>query len=432
VRSKRSAERTVGRLRWTAVGLACCAIAGCRPPSGAVASALQDDLKTLRADIVAERDQGKIDRERAREIAQALLEREVTSARGSEAVPRIRALRSCARPLYDVLRERAEVDDEIGGEAALILLEHDQLRGSALERYVAAEDGAWRAVAARDTEATRARGQRAAFLTDPDERVRRAALHAAVAAPDARDTEALLEVARLDPDPLARSIAIRALGRVGTERVVLALKDRWDRADEPLRLAIVDAWSQPRSLAAGGKTQLVRLAEAEQGLPALQAAHVLLREADTAELAAQKLLATAREGSTLERRMAVRLLPVRHPDAREVLEDAADAADPDVRVLANARLLQLDGDDAARSRLREMARGKGSAALQARAALAAHGDDAVVPLLQAQLTDARSSHRKMAALSLLRLERFGDAAPVLADESPSTRTELACQLVAAD
>lgn len=213
---------------------------------------------------------------------------------------------------------------------------------------------------------------------------------------------------------------------------MLALKDRWDRADEPLRLAIVDAWSQPRSLAAGGKTQLVRLAEAEQGLPALQAAHVLLREADTAELAAQKLLATAREGSTLERRMAVRLLPVRHPDAREVLEDAADAADPDVRVLANARLLQLDGDDAARSRLREMARGKGSAALQARAALAAHGDDAVVPLLQAQLTDARSSHRKMAALSLLRLERFGDAAPVLADESPSTRTELACQLVAAD
>lgn len=439
MRSKGSAEETVGRLGRATTWLACCTLScgalwGCRPPSGAVESALQDDLKTLRASIATERAKEGIDEDRAREIAQAVLERELASAREEQAVTRIRALRSCARPLYDALEERAEIEDEIGAEAALILLENDRLRGSALERHATAADGAWRAVAARDTMSSRARGQRQAFFADPDERVRRAALHAAIAAPDERDLDALLEVSRVDPDPLARTLAIRALGRQGTERVVLALKDRWHRADELLRLAIVDAWSQPASLSAGGKAQLLRLVESESGLPALQAARTLLQsDAEVRELAARKLLAAAREGSTGERRMALRLLPPRHPETLAVLQGAAGDADPDVRVLANARLLEFPAERrGARKQLHEMARGQGSAALQARAALAADGDASIVPLLQKQLQDERASHRKLAAMGLLRLQRYDDAAPILADESPSTRTELACQLVAPD
>lgn len=416
------------RGRWPAYIVGGLLLVGCRGPSGAVRSAYEADLASLRAEIGREQRAGTIDRERARSIARAVLEREVASA-DDAAVPRIRALRACAPPLYDALRLRAEKPDAVGAEAAMILLEDGQLRGSPFELYRTSERGAWRAVAARDTEARAARGQRLAFFSDPDERVRRAALHSAVAAPDTRDAEALLEVSRVDPDPMARSLAIRALGRLGGERTALALKDRWERADEALRLAIVDAWAQPKTFNVGGRTQLLRLVEQDDGVPALSAAAALLRSNDSArEGALRKLLQATRDGSTEERRLAVRLLPASTEEALDALRKASDDRDPEVRVLANARLLDTPSERiGAQKVLREMAQGRGSPALQARAALAAFGDTSVAPRLREQLDDERSSHRKVAALGLLRLDRPGDAAIIFADESPSVRTEVACE-----
>jgi HEAT repeat protein len=403
-------------------------VVGCAGPSGAVRSAYEANLESLRREIERERRAGTLDEHRARAIARAVLERELASA-DEDALPRIRALRSCAPPLYEALQVRAETPDSVGAEAAMILLEDGKLRGSPLESYGASERGAWRAVAARDTQARAARSQRLAYFLDPDERVRRAALHSAVAAPDARDAEALLEVSRVDPDPMARSLAIRALGRLGGERTVLALKDRWERADEELRLAIVDAWAQPKSWKSGGRTQLLTLVEGGSGAPALSAAAALLRTSDPArESALQKLLSGARDGSTEERRLALRLLPPGLPGAREALRTAGADPDPEVRVLANARLLDIESTRAeAQKTLRHMAQGRGSAALQARAALAAFGDSSVAPKLREELAEERSSHRKVAALGLLRLGRPAEAAVIFADESPAVRTEVACQ-----
>lgn len=411
---------------------AAASLAACASPQGAVESALRSDLDDLRRQIAAEQRAQRIDGDRAREIARAVLEREIASASDAEAALRIRALRPCARPLYDAFHDRAETPDDVGAEAALILLENGQLGGSPLRSYAESTDGSWRAVAARDTEGVKARTQRRAFFNDPDERVRRAALHAAVAAPDPRDVEALLDVSRTDPDPLARSLAIRALGRIGTERVVLALKDRWHRADEPIRFAIVDAWSAPASFRDGGKAELVRLVETEMGLWALQAAHALIvADGEASSLATSRLLRTARQGSTSERRMALRLLPASDPDTTATLKEAANDPDPEVAVLAQARLLDFPAErERALKSLRKLAAGHGMAALQARSALAAAGDSSVGASLLEQLADARASHRKMAALALFRLGRFNDAAIVLADRSPSVRSDVACNVLA--
>ena len=62
-------------------------------------------------------------------------------------------------------------------------------------------------------------------------------------AADAEDLPAVLEAARLDPEPEARLMAIQAAGGIGTRDAVLALKDLWPRGDEEVRLAIVGAWA---------------------------------------------------------------------------------------------------------------------------------------------------------------------------------------------
>lgn len=411
-------------------GALCAALASACQPTGAVHSALADDLPQLRASIVAEQKAGTLDDARARDISQALLERELHTAKTASDVGRVRGLRPCAGSLTSSLRERAKIDDDIGGEAALILFERHDLTAP-LSRYARAENGAFRAVAARDTEGPKAAGQRLAYFLDPDERVRRTSLQAAGAAHDARDLDALLEVARVDPDPMSRSLAISAIGRIGGERAVLGLKDRWERADEAQRLAIVDAWAAPASFATGGRGALVNLAETSDGILSIQAARALSRsDQDVRELGAQKLLSSARSGSREERRMALTLLPADHPETKGELAKAAKDADAEVRVLALAR--QLDFDATRESAQKELASLAGKAdgiAVQARAALAAYGDASVTPLLQKQLEDPRSAMRENAALGLIRLKRADVAAILLADPSPSVRTRVACQML---
>src|SRR5262249_61069825 len=89
------------------------------------------------------------------------------------------------------------------------------------------------------------------------EQVRLRPLRAAREAADPADAGAVLEAARLDPYPLARTAAIRAAGAIGGQAVVLALKDLWAPADSWARQAIADAWSAPRSLDPGGRRELL-------------------------------------------------------------------------------------------------------------------------------------------------------------------------------
>jgi HEAT repeat protein len=424
-------QRSNMGMRWTLLGGGFLALLlGACQPHGAVNSALQSDLPTLRRDILAERKEGQLDEERAKDISRAVLEREIHTASGSAGVARVRSVRSCAEPLYGSLRDRAEKQDDVGAEAALILFEHKKLEGQ-LARYGDSPDGAWRAVAARDTEGPKAAGRRVGFFTDPDERVRRAALQAAVAATDPRDQDALLEVARLDPDPMCRSLAVQALGRIGGERAVLGLQDRWERSDESLRLVIVDAWATPGSMRAGGRIALLRLAETSSGLPALRAAQALSKaDPEIREIGLQKLFDAARNGTREERRMALTILPADRKETLSALDDAVKGTDKEVAVLAWARLLDFpDRRPQAKKELSKLAAGKDSLAIQARAALSAAQDPSVAPLLVKQLDDSRAALRQSAAFGLIRLDKPADAAVVLADPSPSVRTQVACQML---
>jgi hypothetical protein len=419
---------TARRLSWLLVGW-CAACAS----QGAVKTALHGDLNALRQEIERERKAGTLERDRVVDIAEAVAEREVMSGTGPSGTRRIRAMRACSGPLSEVLAARAERPDDGGAEALQVLLaaRAGDAR-AAFDEHSESSSGAWRAVAARAATRPETMPRRRQFFVDVDERVRRAAFEAALEAPSELDLELLLESSRLDPDPLSRSLAARGVGAVGGEQAVLALRDRWDRADEDTRLAIVEAWALPKAYATGGERELISVAESGTDLTALAAADALLRNASSHTMAAITLLGRAiAQGSSDERRLAMRTAPLTDAEVVRVIEEAAKDADPDVRVMALARLLELDKRRAgAQKELTKLAQGKDNTADQARAALAALGDQSVKPALRAALGSSRPGERRVAALGLIRLGDYATAASALADEDATLRATLACTILA--
>ena len=230
--------------------------AGCAASSAEVRDAAAGHLVGLDARVAAQADHGTLGRGEALELARATLTGDIGRARGKLGVDDIRRLGACVRPLRSALAKRADTKDEVGAEAAMALVEAG-VSGPGSFDGGGSPIGAWRALAARGlTGAERRQGARRARMIDPDQDVRFAAMLAATLAEDDGDTELLLEAARVDPYPFARAQAARAVGAIGGERVVLALKDLWAQADEPLRMAIADAWAMPRSADAGGRREL--------------------------------------------------------------------------------------------------------------------------------------------------------------------------------
>ena len=245
--------------------------------TGAVESALHGDLTTLRTRLAEEKRRGDLDQGRVTEIAHAVAAREIYAGSGRAAARRIHSLRGCSKPLLGDLDERAERLDEGGAEATLVLLASGRLRHAGLvERYAEADSGAWRAVAARAATTGEYFALRRKYFADSDERVRRAALEAANEAPAVLDFEGLMEAARLDPDPMARSLAVRAVGRLGGERASRGLRDLWERAEEDVRMSILGAFAAKATFTAGGREALLREAEAGRGVTAVAAAGELL------------------------------------------------------------------------------------------------------------------------------------------------------------
>jgi hypothetical protein len=385
-----------------------------------VQTALHGNLASLKREIHRAQQAHALDRAAVEELAQAVAARELQSSQGAAAIRRVRAVRACAGHLLAVLHNRAERLDAAGAAATLLLLETHRLAASPLvERYQDADDGAWRAVAARASVAPRHAELRRRFIVDHDERVRRAALGAMLAVPDPDDLAPVLEATRLDPDPLSRSLAARAAGAIGGPRVALALKDYWARADEATRMLIIQAWEMHATRNAGGREALIWAAETQDGRPAIAA------------IGTAVLLRAVQEGTREERRLALRLAPVADPDVQRELQHSSADSDRDVQVMALARMLaQADRRSFAQSRLQVLARGKDRIAVQARAALAAAGDRSVADALRAQLRTGSSHRRRVAALGLLRLGLYPAAATALADDDPAVRTAVACQVLA--
>jgi hypothetical protein len=262
-------ERSTVLLR--AVGCLLALVATGCGGSAALRAAEKGDLEAVRRALPAE-NSAAIEMSEARNIAHAVLLREIRDARGEAGVQKLRELSSCAEAMDDDLDTRSDKLDEVAAVAGLLrfqarLIDHDELVEHAREAL--SRQGTptiWRAVLARGLVTPEHAVERRALFTDNDELVRLAAIQAAFDAFDVSDLEPLLEAGRLDPYPPARLAAIEAAGSIGGERAVFALRDQFVQANEDEQLAIVGAWSSPRSLDAGGRPELVRTAETSRGL----------------------------------------------------------------------------------------------------------------------------------------------------------------------
>jgi len=422
------------RLGWCSA-LVLLAACGPKPP---VKTALQGNLVSLKQDIESAQRSQKLDHDTVVNLALALGERELMSAQGSDGAIRVRSLRMCARPLRDTMERRADSGDDVAAELTLILLEtHAADRTALLKRYAQSSSGSWRAVAARAAVRPAETDLRKSFFSDPDERVRRAAFSAARDAHEASELEALLEAARLDPDPTSQSLAVRAAGTIGGERAVLALKDLWAQADDALRIAIVDGWTEHASFVAGGGRELAAASEAAAGLSSVSAAYALVRSGGMDSPAAgARLRSYILDGSDDEKRLALSVAPLEGENETAIVE-ASKKATPELRALALGRLSNvLAHRTEAILALRALANVKPTSDSDVHArdaaisALAEAGDTSVHATLVKDLTDKDRQTRWRAAQGLTNLGDYASVATALADDDVSLRSDLACSILA--
>jgi hypothetical protein len=424
--------------RWSFVLLLLALVSACAS-SPALTAARAGDFRSLLSYVAAEEKRGKLSNAEVADLASAVAAWEIAKGPKDEQLARVRDVRACARELGGVLASRMETRDAAGAEAALALVEAGELSAGSARDFVKDADDAWRAVGTRglvreDDDAARQRA-----YVDPAPAVRRAAMHAAVIAMDARDVDALAEAARVDPEPIVRTDAVRALAAIGGASVVSKLRDLWASADEPLREDIASAWASPGARSAGGRDELRVLLAQGHGPGAIEAAGDVLRgasrDAEIDGAAAALLARVIGKGSRRDRLHAIAMAPA-HPTA--IILDALRAAarDDEVtsRVAALARLIEMPTDREASIKALEAIAGdadREAAASRAKLALATAGDRRVQAWIEADLAAPDPTLRLSAATALAALGRSGRAAPLLADADASVRTSAACTLLLA-
>ena len=422
---------TCGR-PWAVVLVASFAWVGCAGTRPEVKAALRGTLPELRQEIARAERGGPLKDDELEELARAVAEREIAGASGPEGAQQLAVFRPCLTELQAALDERAGRGDEAAAVATLLLFEAGKRNGPELVgRYREADSAAFRSLAARATLTREHVELRRRYFTDPDERVRAAALEAAVKAPEPSQLPDLVEAARLDPSPGNRSRAAHAIGRIGSEAAVLALVDLYTGGDESEQLAVLGAWSEPNTFARGGERELGR-ALSRPGLVGVSAATLLLRSRDSRSAAIAVLARAIADGSDDERRLAVVAAPLQDKSVKEALEKAAKSPSPEVTPLVLARLAELPGAAAkARAGLEKLAEDKSDYGLEANYELARLGSLRAVARVEQELSHQRASRRLRAAITLAGLGKRQRLAPRLADQDPFVRATLACRLTEA-
>jgi hypothetical protein len=398
------------------------ALAGCTSVPAKVA--LSGDLPALKASIAQAEKQDRLGASGLRELAGAVLQRELWSLAPPDVFPDVEP---CAKQIRSVLSDVAESSSEFATLAALALFDAGYSPSGDPPDPVARE-----AILARRAVGPDAGERRRAWMLHGDAGVRRAALSAALAGADPQDLPALAEAGRLDPDDEARAIAVLALGRIGGQRAVQLLVDLYGSASRETRRVILLSWADPASFAVGGRVMLEDLALDTSEASVLAAAALLRADPGENELATAALTRGMESRVKPVRLLALYLTPWSLAGAHAALEAARRHTDPATRVLALLRGVEAGALDA-----------EGSAELSrlaaddvtlvgavARAALAQAGNEAIKPALRADLVAPRSDRRTLAALSLLSLEDWAGAAQALGDDSPSVRRAVACQVLA--
>lgn len=420
------------------------AAAGCGGSAAihaAEAGRFADLARLLQADIRS----GSLDDDDARAIALAVASFEIVRARPPSGSARLLELRTCARHVADGLVERSAGTDPIAPTAAMILLEAGLADIEATKqrsaRLATAADPvlsvSFRAVHARTLVGPGDGPTRRARMLDGDQDVRVAALRASIVTADPGDRDALLDAARLDPFPMARTLAIRAAATIGGETVVLALRDLWALADQPDREAIADAWASPRAIDTGGRKQLLWAISTQRGAPAIAAARTLANAgAAGAADAIGALIRAIDSGPTKDRVYAIQAAPMTDPRVREAVTKAEHDNDEAVALAALTRQVEAaagvkppSARAPAVSRLLRIANGSTTAALTAKGALARAGVREVIPILTRDVRSRDDRVREAAGAALVDLGERVHAAPLLADAVPHVRTSIACAIL---
>jgi HEAT repeats len=411
--------------------------AGCAASSAEVRDAAAGHLAGLDARVAAQADHCTLGRGEALELARATLAGDIGRARGKLGVDDIRRLGACVRPLRSALAKRADTKDEVGAEAAMALVEAGVSGPGSFDAGVGYPIGAWRALSARGLTGSGDGTERRAKMVDPDQDVRLAAMRAAARAEDEEDADLLLEAARVDPYPLARAQAARAVGAVGGERVVLALKDLWAQADEPVRMAIADAWAMPRSADAGGRRELGWAADAARGSAQIAAASGLVRAGGPESAQGVAVLEQAiTTGTAKDRIFAIMVAPSKEESIKAALKKASDDADEVVAVAALARRLESAPPRADASaivaKLMKLAFGDSRGAIAAKTALARAGQGAVLPIVARDAHAQDPKLREAGGIALALLHDYPHAAVVAVDQDRDVRTHVACAMLTAE
>lgn len=396
-----------------------------------VETALHGDIASLKAEIETAQMRGELDGDSTRALARAVAARLVVSANDPYGPSLIASAGDCRERLSDALRQRAEQTDATAAAALTELFEDGRVDAATLvSTYRDSPDPEWLAVAARAAIGPELSSWRAVLMRSPHEHVRRAVLRAALDARTPADIPELLEASRLDPDPVSRSFALRALAAIGTERTIQALSDRWRSAHQDDRLEIVEAWALSPTFERGGRKMLERAALG-RGLPSVAATLALLKHRTDAPPWAEDTLAQMIDSRPeTEQLEAMGAADPNHGPTRQALLRARKGASAAVRVEALGVLLRHPKHaKMATTALRKTANGTNEAAFRARSLLAEAGDRTILPLLEKQLTSTRHQQRLSAALALMKLGLPERAAPILADVSQRARFAVACSLM---
>jgi hypothetical protein len=435
-------------------------LAGCG--SAALRAAEAGDHGKLRSEIASKHVRGKLTNDEAADLARAVAEREITSAKDeATALQRLRETRACAADLDDALSKRMKTRDAAGAEAALSRLEDGNLSDGAVRELLGEADDRWRAVGTRTLHRDEDRKKRQDAFLDPSPRVRRSAIRASVKAKDPTDLDLLIEVARVDPELLLRNEALRASSAIvrglrdsdrgaASKTLALRLRDLWTTGDDAIREDVAVAWALTPVWENGGREALRVTIGDGKGPGAIAAAGVVARSReDDGELAgsARAVLArTIEDGSYRERLHAMAIARLDAGPLLEAIRKAAKDEDRDVRIAALSRLLESksDRDVAIRELTKIASHGvKGGAparqddgrarvlASRARYALASAGDLRVQAWIEEDLTAPDPNRKAEAASALAAMGRSARAAPLLADPDPAVRTRAACTMILA-
>jgi hypothetical protein len=415
-----------------ALALLCLLVLGsaCRAPLS-VRAAESGDWAGLRAAITRER--GSLDESRLRELAHAVAEREIRTARGEQGRARIEDAGGCGRAVADSLHERAKGSGDEAAQAQLALFEA-RPAGSSEGQSLWARHGEdpnplWRAATAR-AQLGPSRGLwRRKFYVDPDERVRLAALRAALDVSDPADVGLLLETARLDPNPLGRALAARAAGGIASSQVVVGLRDIYVTADEGLRQSIIDGWARSGAASAGGLREIEQVATNQRGASAIEAASRLLPlGGKQAALGTQALLRAMHEGLPRDRVLAINNAPLDDPAVVRALGDLEHAPDKTIRATALARQLDVAGTRAkAEASLKPLAQ---EGVVVALFALARARDPWALDGLERDASSSRGADVRLAAArALVDAGEAKRGAELLGDNDPRVRMRFACAIL---